>query len=392
MKHSKLSMLFVFVFISGLFLPTLLSAKIYEQTAENFIILYDTSSSMEDEFMDSGMTKLYAAKNALKKLNMDIPELDYKAGLYLFTPFKPVAKMDTYSKASFNEAIEDLPVNLQFNGFFSGPTPLGKGIKSLDSILSNLTGKTVIYLFSDGGNTYAIDPAKEAAKLQEKYDICFSIVSLADSERGNNALDGIASLSQCSKVARVDWLNNDMDLATNEVFIAKAEPVMESQPAVELQPVEAYSPPDSDSDGISDDLDKCQSTPMAFTVDANGCPIQEPMMSEIMSFEVSESSMDMNVGKEIKTVGNYLNAHPEAMVMISGHADNIGNEVSNMTLSKQRAMNVYNYLKSNYNIDEEQIKVHWFGETKPVATNDTEEGRRQNRSVQIQIKNAYKLK
>ena len=69
-------------------------------------------------------------------------------------------------------------------------------------------------------------------------------------------------------------------------------------------------------------------------------------------------------------------------IKISGHTDNVGNDNSNMQLSKERSEAVKNYLIQK-GVDESRIIALWFGESQPIESNDTNEGRQKNRRVEI---------
>jgi outer membrane protein OmpA-like peptidoglycan-associated protein/tetratricopeptide (TPR) repeat protein len=74
----------------------------------------------------------------------------------------------------------------------------------------------------------------------------------------------------------------------------------------------------------------------------------------------------------------YLKDNPGLKADIQGHTDNVGNDGDNMQLSKNRAKTVYDYVLQN-GVPASRVSHHGYGETKPRATNDTEEGRAQNR-------------
>jgi OOP family OmpA-OmpF porin len=65
-----------------------------------------------------------------------------------------------------------------------------------------------------------------------------------------------------------------------------------------------------------------------------------------------------------------------------GYTDNIGSEEYNLGLSRRRAESVADYLLKNYNLDDSQISILWYGKAAPIFSNETEEGRRQNRRVE----------
>lgn len=81
----------------------------------------------------------------------------------------------------------------------------------------------------------------------------------------------------------------------------------------------------------------------------------------------------------------YLKANPSLQIDIYGHTDNIGNDQDNQNLSSERAFTVFEYLR-NKGVPKNQIRNHrGFGETQPIASNDTEEGRAKNRRTEFII-------
>ena len=85
----------------------------------------------------------------------------------------------------------------------------------------------------------------------------------------------------------------------------------------------------------------------------------------------------------LKEIGEMLKAHPELKLVIEGHTDNVGNAAANQTLSEQRAAAVKQYLVSTYGIPAARLQAKGYGASKPVASNDTPEGRQQNRRVEL---------
>ena len=83
---------------------------------------------------------------------------------------------------------------------------------------------------------------------------------------------------------------------------------------------------------------------------------------------------------------------PDTNVLVVGHTDSVGAEEYNMTLSKNRAQSVTNYFTGPKGLSAGRFTTNWFGETSPIATNDTAEGRAQNRRVNIVIVPNEKMK
>jgi outer membrane protein OmpA-like peptidoglycan-associated protein len=85
----------------------------------------------------------------------------------------------------------------------------------------------------------------------------------------------------------------------------------------------------------------------------------------------------------LKEIGTMLKEHPELKLTIEGHTDNVGAAPVNQTLSEKRAAAVRQYLVDTYQIDGARLQATGLGQTKPAASNDTPEGRQQNRRVEL---------
>jgi OmpA-OmpF porin, OOP family len=82
-------------------------------------------------------------------------------------------------------------------------------------------------------------------------------------------------------------------------------------------------------------------------------------------------------------VGSLLQNQPDLKLMIQGHTDNVGKPGYNLELSKKRAESVKIYLVEKFKVDGARLTTEGFGDTKPIAKNDTEQGRAQNRRVEL---------
>ncbi|HEY8484980.1 MAG TPA: OmpA family protein, partial [Longimicrobiales bacterium] len=85
----------------------------------------------------------------------------------------------------------------------------------------------------------------------------------------------------------------------------------------------------------------------------------------------------------LKEIGAMLKANPGLRLLIEGHTDNVGNAASNQVLSEKRAAAVKAFLEKEYGIDAGRLEARGFGDMKPVAPNDTPEGRQANRRVEL---------
>lgn len=96
------------------------------------------------------------------------------------------------------------------------------------------------------------------------------------------------------------------------------------------------------------------------------------------SFELTSEAMD--VLKETATV---LRKYPEEKIIIEGHSDSTGSKAINLSLSRKRAEAARDYLVKKEGLPAKRFIVRWYGESRPIASNDTEEGRVLNRRVEI---------
>jgi outer membrane protein OmpA-like peptidoglycan-associated protein len=110
---------------------------------------------------------------------------------------------------------------------------------------------------------------------------------------------------------------------------------------------------------------------------------QKVKMNNIF-FETGKSTLKPNSFEELNKIANFLTDNNAVKIQIEGHTDNVGKPDANLKLSKWRARAVQQYLK-NKGISEERVKFDGFGATKPVAKNNTPQGRSQNRRVEFNI-------
>lgn len=153
-------------------------------------------------------------------------------------------------------------------------------------------------------------------------------------------------------------------------------------------------PLDSDGDGVPDDLDRCPRTPAGVAVDSRGCPIKQAPAAAERRFEDVNFAFDSsaiseyaavlldNAAAEIRSLQKKFNS---VKVQVAGHADSIGTENYNSGLSTRRAIAVRDYLVSR-GVKAGSIVTLGFGETQPIASNKTPQGRLLNRRAEIRAR------
>ncbi|MES1930793.1 OmpA/MotB protein [Salinisphaera dokdonensis CL-ES53] len=143
---------------------------------------------------------------------------------------------------------------------------------------------------------------------------------------------------------------------------------------------------DDDGDGVPNSRDRCPGTPMGTQVDARGCPIekQAPIVLKGVTFEFDSARLTAQAESRLDNVAEALQSSESMQVRVSGHTDSTGSDAYNETLSQNRADSVKRYLV-NEGIDGSRMTTRGYGESRPVATNETAAGRAQNRRVELDV-------
>jgi len=158
---------------------------------------------------------------------------------------------------------------------------------------------------------------------------------------------------------------------------------------------------DADGDGVSDYFDKCPGTAAKEKVDGSGCPLpksevikEEPKVTEEDRRIVKEAfqNLEFDFGKTTIRAESYsaldkvadLLVNKNFSLKLAGHTDNVGSESANTKLSKDRAEALKAYLVSK-GANPSRIEATGYGETQPIASNKTAEGRQKNRRVEFTL-------
>lgn len=160
-------------------------------------------------------------------------------------------------------------------------------------------------------------------------------------------------------------------------------------------------PLDSDGDGVPDGVDQCPGTPPGVAVDDKGCPTTlgsgrfkvtgsgADLRFEDVHFEYDRSELTDYAKQMLDDAANVIDKasgqYPALKVDLSGHTDSSGSDGYNQALSERRANAVRQYLLHK-GIEPGRLNIYSYGESKPAASNDTEEGRAQNRRVETRTR------
>lgn len=313
------------------------------RTADNFIILYDRSESMGKRFLDTAMTELQAQRKILREKNATMPDMNWLAGIYSFTPGHGQDNLTTYypiqpyEKKKFHRVIDKMPMEPM------GPTLLQQGLFELNNILPALKGRTVIFLFTDAQYTPAANyesPSMIAAQLAAQYDICFAVMDAGAENNGLKQLQKIGNVNDCSYMVSFADIIGNPEWMTGALF-----DMSDQDPGQGKEVKMGY-----EWENILFDFDK-------FNVKAQYYPV-------------------------LNKVADYMRVNPEARIILAGHTDNVGPRDYNIQLSHRRASAVRDYLVNTEGIDPGRITLNGFGFDDPASDNTTATGRAKNRRVQ----------
>ncbi len=103
-----------------------------------------------------------------------------------------------------------------------------------------------------------------------------------------------------------------------------------------------------------------------------------------MTFDHNSATIQPGLYSELDRIANVMKQYPDTLIRVEGHTDSTGSEQYNMDLSQKRAQAVVNLLAQRY-VSSNRIQPVGYGETMPIATNQTEAGRLMNRRVEIKV-------
>ena len=199
------------------------------------------------------------------------------------------------------------------------------------------------------------------------------------------------SLSWRTAIRRFNYFGRnfeDIDLGIDSALVFRfgggsARPAVTSAPGPSAQ-AEVNQVADADRDGVPDSRDKCPDTPRNYAVDDDGCPIAVEEVARVellVNFDFDHSQVKPEYFSAIEEVAVFMEQYPDVVIELEGHTDSRGTEEYNRGLSERRANAVRQVLLSRFNVQASRVSAQGFGELQPVASNDTDAGRAQNRRV-----------
>ncbi len=116
-----------------------------------------------------------------------------------------------------------------------------------------------------------------------------------------------------------------------------------------------------------------------------GAKTQEYCSILDIQFEINQDDIQREEKEKMAVVGTFMTKYPATTAVIEGHSDNVGSSADNLKLSQARADSVVTYLEDTSHIAASRLSAVGYGETRPIASNDTQEGQRANRRIDAVI-------
>jgi OmpA-OmpF porin, OOP family len=339
------------------FSPQDLNGKVssgdYVAKADNFVVVFDSSSSMAAPYegqLNKGNSKFAVAKDLVDRMNTTMPALPIQGALTAFglgkKPVTTVYGMTDYTQDGMAEGL----------GRVSGPsgtTPMGLGLDEAGTLLKDASGDVAIIVFSDGvENSPSIGAlaAAEALKAELGDRACLYTVFVGNTDKGRKLMSDVAATSACGSATSAD------ELASADAMAAFVEKVF---------------------------LEKAPAKPMAKK--PAPMPLPQPKISWILSgvnFDLNKSVVRPDAKEILKSDIKILRENPGLKVEVQGHTCDLGDANYNRMLSDKRAQALKDYLISQ-GIAADRLTARGYGEDRPRFPNDSEANRAKNRRAEL---------
>ncbi len=267
--------------------------------------------------------------------------------------------------------------------------PVGLGLKFMIAKGVNLDfGYKMNFVDADNLDGYKREPSND----KFSYGYAGLEFALGSKSKPQLAFANPAAILEKNYVAKYDALKAEVEASKNV------------QEVNMLRDKVAKMSADADGDGVSDYFDKCPNTPKGIAVDGSGCELPKSVIQKPVTYIISDEDKKV-VSDAIKnlefdfnkaTIRSTSNATLDKVanlitsknlsLKLAGHTDSKGADAYNMRLSKDRAESVKAYLVSK-GANASRVEATGYGETQPIDTNETEQGRQNNRRVEFTLFN-----
>lgn len=142
---------------------------------------------------------------------------------------------------------------------------------------------------------------------------------------------------------------------------------------------------DDDHDGVPNSQDACPHSKAGAVVGKDGCEVQVVIELQGVHFDTDKATLKSESISILNAAVKTLGEHGTILVEVAGHTDSTASDAHNQSLSDHRAKVVFEYLVA-HGISADRMTWKGYGESQPIATNDTEEGKARNRRTELNVK------
>jgi len=322
--------------------PQLIDMTAFAPKVESFVVVLDISSSMAEDYQDR--PKVHTAQDLVASFNATVPAAAFKSGLVTFGNGEGRCFGDGVATDAYGLTDHDASAFAAALGSIDcagGTTPLSEGIDSASQMLTGQTGPLAVIVVSDFQWVSADAVKRSVANLKSQYqgEICLHTVKVGDNTTGDALIASITDAPGC-----------DSSMAAGDLTSAAAM--------------------------------------ATYVTDVLMGPLQyeDHSVSATALFDFDKAVLKEQGEAELHNLSEYIKGKGITIVDIDviGHTDSRGSDEYNLDLSKRRAMAVSDYLTAN-GVSANIMDVSGKGESEPVATNNTDEGRAKNRRVEILV-------
>lgn len=261
--------------------------------------------------------------------------------------------------------------------------------KILNTIKKYDSNDTEDIIVSLTGHTSSVEKPEEEVSLDSGYTNFFQSIAQDDDldlntsiDNANEYLEEVTKRLEDDNVSRrimlIENRKGDVNLYTEAAGDGKD---LNDRVDVVIY-VKDFVDPDTDGDGVHDLKDYCPDTPLGSKVDVNGCPV---VMTLNLVFSFDNAGIEDNKSfDDVMNLSDFMQKYPVYHATIIGHTDNAGPAAYNVKLSKRRAALVVDMLV-NDGVDAKRLSSDGRGESEPVASNKTKEGRFKNRRTEVEL-------
>ena len=325
------------------FTPTGIDTSAYVAKVDAFVVIMDASSSMNFDHADR--KNFYTAKDVVTHMNQTIPELGYKAALVGFGSGSCVNREDarvvygpaTYQRAAFSDGLTQLECA-------GGITPMSQGVSAGGDAVKAGTGRVALIVVSDFWqiNSDKVIATIDSLKADYGDRLCIHTIKVGDDDQSGGRVAALAGVNSCGS-------------STDAASLASSSAMAGYVPDVLLAPAAVVR-------------------------------YEKNTMSASALFDHDKSVLKEEGKVALRALGDSIKAKGASVVDIDiiGHTDSDGTEEYNMALSIRRAEAVRDYIVSE-GVDPAIIDISGEGESNPIVSNATSEGRAENRRVDIHV-------